>query len=78
MAAYYQRLRKRMGHKKAIVALAHRILVIIYHLLKEQQSYRELGPDHVNEKAAEVARRRALRTLEQLGYDVTLQPTEVA
>ena len=78
LAAYYQRLRKRMGHKKAIVALAHRLLVIIYHLLKEQQSYRELGPDHVNEKAAEVARRRALRTLEQLGYDVTLQPTEVA
>jgi transposase len=78
LGAYYQRLRKRMGHKKAIVALAHRILIIIYHLLKEQQSYRELGPDHVDEKAAEVARRRALRTLEQLGYDVTLQSAEVA
>jgi transposase len=78
LGAYYQRLRKRMGHKKAIVALAHRILVIIYHLLKEQQSYRELGPDHVDEKAAEMARRRALRTLEQLGYDVTLQSAEVA
>jgi len=78
LGAYYQRLRKRMGHKKAIVALAHRILVIIYHLLKEQQVYRELGPDHVDEKAAEVARRRALRTLEQLGFDVTLQSGEVA
>ena len=78
LGAYYQRLRKRMGHKKAIVALAHRILVIIYHLLKEQQPYRELGPDHVDEKAAEVAKRRALRTLEYLGYDVTLQSTEVA
>jgi transposase len=76
LGAYYQRLRKRMGHKKAIVALAHRILVIIYHLLKEQQFYRELGPDHVGEKAAEVARRRALRTLEQLGYDVTLHSAE--
>ena len=78
LGAYYQRLRKRMGHKKAIVALAHRILIIIYHLLKEQQSYRELGPDHVDEQAAEVAKRRALRTLEQLGYDITLQSTEVA
>ena len=78
LGAYYQRLRKRMGHKKAIVALAHRILIIIYHLLKAQQSYRELGPDHVDEKAAEVGRRRALRTLEQLGYDVTLQSAEVA
>jgi len=78
LGAYYQRLRKRMGHKKAIVALAHRILVIIYHLLKEQQPYRELGPDHIDQKAAEVAKRRALRTLEQLGYDVTLQSAEVA
>ncbi len=34
LGAYYQRLRKRMGHKQAIVALAHRILVIIYHLRK--------------------------------------------
>jgi transposase len=78
LGAYYQRLRKRMGHKKAIVALAHRILIIIYHLLKEHQPYRELGPDHLDEKVAEGAKRRALRTLEQLGYDVTLQSTEVA
>jgi transposase len=49
LGAYYQRLRKRMGHKKAIVALAHRILVIIYHLLHEQQPYRELGPGHAEE-----------------------------
>ncbi len=78
LGAYYQRLRKRMGHKKAIVALAHRILIIIYHLLKQQQAYRELGPEHVDEKAAEAAKRRALRTLEQLGYDVSLQSAEVA
>jgi hypothetical protein len=78
LGAYYQQLRKRMGHKKAIVALAHRILVIISHLLTEQQPYRELGPDHAEEKAAESAKRRALRTLEHLGYDVSLQSTEVA
>lgn len=78
LGALYQRLRKRMGQKKAIVALAHRILVIIYHLLKEQQSYRELGPGHAEEQANEASKRWALRRLEQLGYQVTLQPTEVA
>jgi hypothetical protein len=78
LRAYYQRLCKRMGHKKAIVALAHRILIIISHLLKDQQAYRELGAGYVDEKAAEVAKCRALRTLEQLGYDVTLQSPEVA
>jgi transposase len=78
LGAYFQRLKKRLGHKKAIVALAHRILIIIYHLLKEQQSYQELGPDHAEEKALEASKRWALRRLEQLGYQVTLQPTEVA
>jgi len=67
-----------MGGKKAIIALAHRLLVIIYHLLKEQQSYRELGPGHADEQAAQASKRWAVRRLEQLGYQVTLQPAEVA
>jgi hypothetical protein len=78
LSAYYQRLRKRMGHKKALVALAHRILIMIYHFLKAQQASQELGPAQVDEKAIEVARRRALRTLEELGYEVTLQEAQVA
>jgi transposase len=78
LGAYYQRLKKRMGTKKAIVALAHRILVIIYHLLKEQQSYRELGPGHADEQAAESSKRWAIRRLEQQGYRVTLQPADAA
>lgn len=78
LGALYQRLRKRMGHKKAMVALAHRMLVIISHLLKEPQSYRELGPGYAEEKAAEASKRWALRRLEQLGYQVTLPPAEVA
>ena len=76
LGAYYQRLKKRMGSKKAIVALAHRILVIIYHLLKEQQSYRELGPGHADEQAAESSKRWAIRRLEQLGFAVTLAPKD--
>jgi transposase len=76
LGAYYQRLKKRMGSKKAIVALAHRILVIIYHLLKEQQSYRELGPGHADEQAAESSKRWAIRRLEQLGFAVTLTPKD--
>jgi len=76
LGAYYQRLKKRLGSKKAIVALAHRILIIIYHLLKEQQSYRELGPGHADEQALESSKRWAIRRLEQLGFAVTLTPTD--
>jgi transposase len=78
LGAYYQRLRKRMGAKKAIVALAHRILIIIYHLLKDHQPYQERGPDHLEEKSAEAAKSWAIRRLEQLGYEVTLQSSEAA
>jgi hypothetical protein len=78
LGAFYQRLRKRMSHKQAIVALAHRMLVIIYHLLKDQQPYRELGPDQVEENANEAAKRWAIRRLEQLGYQVSVTDAEVA
>jgi len=67
-----------MGAKKAIVALAHRILIIIYHLLTERQPYRELGPGHADEQAADSSKRWALRRLEQLGYTVTLTPKDEA
>jgi len=64
--------------KKAIVALAHRILVIIYHLLHEQQPYRELGPGHAEEQANDASKRWAIRRLEQLGYQVSLESAEIA
>ncbi|HEY4034182.1 MAG TPA: IS110 family transposase [Ktedonobacteraceae bacterium] len=78
LGAYYQRLSKRMGAKKAIVALAHRILIIIYHLLKDHQPYQERGPEYLEEKQAEAAKRWAIRRLEHLGYEVTLQSGEAA
>ncbi len=72
----YRRLASRVGKKKAIVALAHSILVIIYHILKEKQSYQELGTRYFEERQQEAIKRRAIRHLEQLGYQVTLQQTE--
>ena len=43
LAAFYRRLAARRGKKKAIVALAHKILVIVYTLLKTGQVYQERG-----------------------------------
>jgi len=67
-----------MGSKQAIVALAHRILIIIYHLLDEQQSEQKLGLTPANEHANESSKRWTVRTLKQLGYDVTLQMSDTA
>jgi hypothetical protein len=46
LAAQYRRLIKRRGDKKAIVAVAHSILVIAYHILRDGGSYRELGGNY--------------------------------
>ena len=78
LGAYYRRLCQRMGRKKAIVALAHRILLIIYHVLKQDEPFRELGEQYASEKEREMTKRRALRRLEQLGYQVQLQQAETA
>ncbi len=69
----YRRLARRIGKKKAIIAVAHSILVIIFHMLKEEKSYHELGSTYFEEREHDAIKRRALRSLERLGYDVSLQ-----
>jgi transposase len=72
-AARYRRIRHR-GHKKAVVAVAHAILVTAYHLLAHQTTYHDPGADYYDRRHAERVRRRAIQTLERQGYRVTLEP----
>jgi transposase len=69
----YRRLARRIGKKKALIAVAHSILVIIYHILKEEKTYQELGSAYFEERERDAVKLRALRSLERLGYDVSLQ-----
>lgn len=71
--ARYRRIARHRGHKKAVVAVAHAMLVTAYHLLDRQIEYREPGADYFDRRHAERATRRALRTLERQGYRVTLE-----
>jgi len=74
LAAQYHRLAARRGAKRAIVALAHTILVIIYHLLTRQEPYRELGGNYFDERKRDAVTNRLVRRLQKLGYDVALAP----
>jgi len=74
LSALYHRLVVRRGKKKAIVAVAHRLLVIIYHMIKDQASYRELGSDYFNKLNAAYVQRHHVKRLESLGFKVTLEP----
>lgn len=72
LAAQYNRLAARRGKKKAIVAVAHSILVIVYHLLSRREPYHDLGGNYFDERKRESVTNRLVRRLEKLGYEVAL------
>jgi transposase len=79
LAAHYARIKGRRGHKRAIVAVAHSILVIAWHLLTRNQPYTDLGGDYFLEhQHSEAYKNRLVRQLERMGHRVTLEPAEVA
>lgn len=73
LSAQYHRLAARRGAKRAAVAVAHSLIVIIYHMLRDGTSYLDLGPDYFTRRDRERLVRRAVRRIEQLGYKVTLE-----
>jgi transposase len=78
LAALYQRLAARRGKQKAIVAVAHAILVIVFHLSVRNEPYKELGGDYFDKQNPETTAKRMVKRIEKLGYQVTLQPAPVA
>jgi transposase len=74
LAAQYRRLYKQRGHRKAVVAVGHSILVIAYHLLSRKTTYQDLGADYFLQRDRESMIRRCLRQLHDLGQQVLLQP----
>jgi transposase len=72
----YRRIAKRRGKKRAIVAVGRSILVIIWHLLSDEQAvFTDLGADHFTRHVnSETKKRNHIRQLEALGYTVTLNP----
>jgi len=76
LAARFRRLAARKGKKRAIVAVAHTIVVSMYHMLKNKQPYRELGADFLDRRNAENVKRYLLKRLERLGLHVTVRSAE--
>jgi transposase len=73
LSAQFRRLVRRMGKKKALVAVGHSILVIVYHVLSRRVSYAELGGDYFDRRNVEAQRQRLIRRLESLGLKVTIE-----
>lgn len=73
LSALYRRLAARRGGKRAVVAVAHSILVIVYFLLRDGASYQDLGTNYFDERDREGSVRRAVGRIERLGFKVTLE-----
>ncbi|MCL5950257.1 MAG: hypothetical protein M1132_00805 [Chloroflexi bacterium] len=74
LSAQFHRLTYRRGKKKAAVAVAHSILVIAYHLLQRHEPFRVLGGNYFDQLRPQATARRLTRRLEELGFQVTLEP----
>ena len=76
LGAQYRRLAPRRGKKRALLAVGHSLLVILYHMLKYDRDYQDLGADYFDRLEPERLRRYLVKRLERLGYQVSLTPNE--
>ena len=60
------------------MAVAHSILVLVYHMLRDNKAYQDLGADFHDRRTEKAVVLRLTRRLQSLGYDVTLNQKEAA
>ncbi len=70
----FHRLRARMGAKKTAMAVAHKILVAVFHMLQRAVAFADLGADYLDRVDKHRTARRLVRRLDALGYEVMLRP----
>ncbi len=78
LAAQYHRIAARRGAKKAIIAVAHTLLTIAYHVIARREPYHDLGADYFDRQKPVATANRLVRRLRSLGFEVTIeaQPPE--
>jgi transposase len=76
--ALYHRIASRRGKKRALVAVARSLLVVLYHVLLYQEPYRELGGNYFDERQKDTLVDRLVQRLEKLGYQARLEPLAAA
>lgn len=72
-SAQYSRIAARRGKNRATVAVAHTILTIVYHMLKTNVPYQELGPDFFDQRQKNEIVKKSVQRLEALGYTVNIE-----
>jgi len=78
LAAFYRRMSIRKGALKAIVALAHHMIVVVYNVIHRQEKYVEFGADYYDERNKPKTVARLVKRLGRLGYEVELREVPAA
>ena len=76
--AQYQRISMRRGKKRALLAVAHTMLIAIYYMIKEDKEFVDLGSDFYNKFNKEKKANAYIKKLKELGYDVQLDIAQVS
>jgi transposase len=72
LSAQYRRVSARRGGKRAAIAVAHSILTIIYHLIRDGTTYEDLGTNYFEERARDRVLHQSVKRIERLGYQVSV------
>jgi transposase len=78
LRTHYWRLCKRRGEKRALIGVAHTILVMIYHMLSRRVSFHELGPNYLDHQHQDRLVKQLVKRLQNLGHHVLLTPVPAA
>jgi transposase len=72
--AQYNRLRARLGAKRAVCTVAASMLTAIYHMLRNGTEHQDLGADHFDRRSTEIKAKRLAAQIAKLGFQVEIQP----
>jgi transposase len=76
LRAAYDRIARRRGRKRALLALAHRLLVVVDHVLNTGCTDTEFGAHYLDRRCHEAHTRYFFRRRRELGYEATLRPLD--
>ena len=77
LGAFFRRMKARLGSPKAITAAAHKLAILIYHLIKSKESYKERGVLYFEKEYRKKTENRLKRLADQLGYELTPKNEEI-
>lgn len=70
-SSQYKRIAARRGKKRAAIAVAHSMLIVVYNMISKKQPYQEIGQDHFDKLNSQYRAKKLINQLESLGYTVT-------